>query len=120
MLALKFRSWLLLQLTLKRRRMSNAAGPQSSVMLPVAGVANAPSVSFTLCPKDAFVKSCIRRQLHRGGSGAFVALGAAVALATTDDTIFASASAPETMPGPPAEVTLKLTLAPMFSVCCRD
>src|SRR5215216_3878678 len=69
MLALKFRSWLLLHPTLNRRRTSNAAGPQSSSMRPVAGMLNGPSVLFSVLPRLTLVKSDIRRQFQRALAG---------------------------------------------------
>src|SRR5689334_4027237 len=119
MLALRFRSWVLLQFTLNRRRMSNAAGPQSSAMEPVAGVANAPSVLFRFRPKEPLTNICMRRQFQRGGSGALVAGPVAVALLMTLVRTLATSAALVAIVGAP-DVTLKFTAAPMLSECCRE
>src|SRR4029078_10316987 len=70
MFAFRLRSCWLFTLTLKRRRTSKAAGPQSSSMKPVAGRLNAPSVLVNGWPRVRVVYSGIRRQFHR----AFAAL----------------------------------------------
>src|SRR5262249_58707711 len=116
MFAVRFLSWLLLQFTLNRRRMSNAAGPQSSIRRPVAGMANGPSVSLRFRPKNRLVKICIRCQSHRGGSLALAGARAPVAATAAILALAPAASAPLaiiTGPAPPPEgVALKLRPAP--------
>src|SRR4051794_22022273 len=108
MLALKFRSWLLLIPTLKRRWISWFDGPQSSWILPVAGVANAPSVSLRTRPRLRLVNRFRRRQAQRA------------LVADRGGPPFMMIIAPPPSIAGPGVAVLKLIVAPTLRVFCRD
>ncbi len=104
--------------------MSKPAGPQSSSIRPVAGSANGPSVLLSIRPTNTFVKNDMQRQFQRAFAGLAAPPGAGgaapfmIMIVPPPPPII---TGPDGAPAaPPAFGTLKLTLAPTLSVCCRD
>src|SRR6516225_11150573 len=104
--------------------MSFDEGPQSSAMLPVAGVANAPSVLLYDRPSITFVNMVIRRQFQRAFAG--VGFAPASGPLTGAPPPIMTIPPPLIMIGPPPEdppplfIMLKLNAAPSCTESCRD
>src|SRR5262245_522805 len=104
---------------LNRRWTSLLDGPQSSAMLPVAGMANAPSVSFFALANDTLVKTLIRRQFQRLFAAAAPPAPGGGGGGPPAPTKIIIRSPPFIIIGP-GEATLKLTLAPTLRLLMRE
>src|SRR5436190_19514089 len=107
-LALKLRSWLLLNPRLNRRCTSWLEGPQSSRTKPVAGVLKAPSVLLRLRANETLVKTFMRRQFQRDVEG------------PAGPPPFMMIIAPPPSIVGPGVAVLKLMVAPMLMLSCRE